>query len=164
MLTDVVEGYTDLASLLLERWSAHASKVADKLDAGTYDVDGVVADLTTTAALSAESGFLLASEALDAIAILTGRQRQPHIVDSVPFHTNSPGATLALADPLANGHKSDSLPTSVISIVPSALAANATEFRLRANATGRRSGIYAGLVNATTPGGVEPVRVWIIVS
>lgn len=161
-LTDVVQGYAELASSLLRRWTDHASMVASKLDAGSYDADGAVADLATTASLATESGFLLATEALDAVAVLTGRQGKPHKVVSTPFSTSLPGAALELAGPLVSGFGSR-LPVDVISVEPRQLGPKATDFRLRANASGHRSGTYVGSVKASAAGEVEQVTIRIIV-
>lgn len=162
-LADVVQNYAGLASSLLDRWSAHASNVAAKLDAGRYTAADAMADFATSASLATESGFLLASEAVDSVAILTGRQHEPHVVESDTFSTTLAGATLALAGPLANGHGSDALPVTAIRIEPPKLDPAATDFRLRADATGHRGATYVGRVMASTPGGSEPVIVWIVV-
>jgi hypothetical protein len=161
-LTDVVQDYAKLASSLLERWTEHASMVASKLDAGSYDADGAAADLAATASLATESWFLLAAEALDAAAILTGRQHRPHLVHSTLFSTSLAGATLELPGPLVSGHGAQ-LPVSVITLEPAELDPAETDFSLSADATGHRSGTYVGTVEASASGQVEPVRVWIIV-
>jgi hypothetical protein len=162
-LATAVRDYSALASSLLEHWSEHASSVASKLDEGTYDADTAAADLAVTATLAAESGLRLAFGALDALATLTGRQCEPHVVRSDAFDTKLSGATLELVGPLVNGLGSDSLPASVIQIEPSVLDPLETEFRLRTDATGRRAGAYAGAVEASTAGQSESVPVWIIV-
>lgn len=162
-LVDVVHGYAALASSLLERWSAHATAVASRIDAGTYDAESAAADLATSAALATESGFLLASEALDAAAILTGRQYEPHIVRSQTFSTSLAGGKLALAGPLTNGFGSDALPVSVVTVEPAQLGGNQTDFSLSADATGHRGATYVGVVEASRSGTVESVTVWIVV-
>lgn len=162
-LADVVDGYAELGSWLLERWSVHASAVAKKLDAGGYDADSAAADVARTAALTAESGFLLASEAFDAMAILTGRQCEPHLVESELFSTLLAGAILTLAGPLVSGH-GDTLAARLVSCVPSQLGPKETEFCLRADATGHHGGTYVGTVTAARPGAPDdPVIVWITV-
>src|SRR5215207_9152600 len=161
-LAHVVDGYNRLAASLLERWSAHASMVATKLDAGGYDADDAAADLAATASLATESGFLLASEALDAAAILTGRQDEPHIVDSEVFSTSLAGAKLRLAGPLVSGHGS-ALPAAVVSVKPPELEPTEADFSLRADATGHRAGTYVGSVVASRGDAVESVTVLIVV-
>jgi hypothetical protein len=161
-LAYVVQEYAELTSSLLVRWSDHASKVATKLDAGSYDADDAAADLAACAMLAADSGFLLASEALDAVAVLTGRQGKQHMVVSRPFSTSLAGATLELAGPLVNGF-GEKLPADVIVLQPPALKAKETEFRLRADASGRPGGAYRGAVKASLGAKVELVAVRIIV-
>src|SRR6266498_6075528 len=162
-LEDVVHGYTTLAEDLVERWSEHASTVATKLDAGTYDADSAVADLAACATLATESGLLLASEALDALAVATGRQYAPVIVDSDPFWSPLKGATLTLNGPLVDGF-GVRLPVNVINVIPPKLDPEATEFSLRANATGYPGGTYVGKVVASKPGSEDQkVTVWITV-
>jgi hypothetical protein len=160
-LAEVVQGYSELASFLLKRWTEHASKVAERLDDGSYDADSAAADLATSVSLTVESGFLLASEALDAAAILSGGQRQPHLVDSVAFSSPLPGAALTLEGPLVNSLGTDQLPAEAVMIKPSQLAAAAADFMLRADATGHRGGTYWGTVRATAPAAQDLVTVWI---
>ena len=163
-LSDVVEGYTRLGSWLVERWAAQASKVAGKLDAGTYDAKSAADDMASTASLAAETGFLLVSEAFDAVAVLTGRQGLPHIVYSDWFDSSLPGATLSVAGALTDVLHSDALHPSVVAVEPSSLGPGETQFRLRADASGHRAGTYLGSVLASTPGAAaEPVEVWITV-
>ena len=161
-LAYVVQEYSELASSLLERWSDHASKVATKLDAGSYDADEAAADLAACARLAADSGFLLASEALDAVAVLTGRQGEPHLVESVTFSTTLPGAELELTGQLVNGFGL-TLPVHVVELRPPSLAAKATTFSLRADASGRPGGTYRGQVKASAGAKAETVDVRIIV-
>jgi hypothetical protein len=160
-LAQVMHGYARLASELIDRWDAHASTVAARLDAGTYDADAAVADVAKCASLAAESGFLLASEALDAVAILTGGQLRSHIVVSDPFSTTVPGAGLSIAGPLTSGFGHA---LSLVVPEPAQLDPGATEFRLRADATGRPAGTYVGQVEAAGDGQAESVLVWITVS
>jgi hypothetical protein len=157
-VSDAVDGYALLGKSLVERWNAHASAVAARLDAGTYDADHAVADLAKCVVLAYESGFLLASEALDAVAVLSAR-RGPVIRYSYPFQSPVAGAALSLAGPLTNILASDTL--TIVTIDPAQLGPDDTKFRLRANATGRRAGLYTGAVQAS--GAAEPIPVHIVV-
>lgn len=159
-LAEVVQGYSELASFLLKRWTEHASKVAERLEDGSYDADSAAADLAKSMSLTVESGFLLASEALDAAAILSGGQRQPHLVESVAFPSPLPGAALALEGPLVNTLNTDQLPAEVVTIRQ---AAGAADFTLCADTTGHHGGTYWGTVRATAPAAQDPVPVWITV-
>jgi hypothetical protein len=163
-LSEVVEGYTELASDLVGKWSEHASKVAAKLDAGTYDADQAVSDLGCGAVLATESVVAIASKALDAVAILTGRQFEPYEVESDSFFTTLPGAALAVAGPFTDLVGTASLPASAITVTPAQLDPAATEFQLHAIATGVRGATYFGIVEASASGQVEPVRAWIVVA
>jgi hypothetical protein len=161
-LAYVVQEYAELTSSLLVRWSDHASKVAAKLDTGKYRADDAAADLAACAVLAADSAFLLASEAMDAVAVLTGRQGEPHDVESQPFSTSLPGATLELTGPLVNGFRFK-LPVLVIDLRPPALAPKETEFRLGADASGCPGGTYRGQVKATAGGKDEMVDVRVVI-
>jgi hypothetical protein len=161
-LSTVVEGYGRLASHLLAEWTDHASKVAATLDADAYDADRAAADIAKTLSLATESWFLLASEALDAAAILTSGRLGPHVVRSGPFVAPSAGAALEAHGPFTSGH-GHQLPAACVRVEPPELGPEETEFRLRADATGRRAGTYVGEVVATTAKAVDRVVVWITV-
>ena len=163
-LNDVLEGYARLGSWLVESWSAQASEVAAKLEAGGYDAKSAADDMASTASLAAETGFLLVSQALDAVAVLTGHQGEPNIVCSDSFASPLPGATLSLAGPLRDVLHSDTLHPSVVTVRPSSLGPGQTQFRLRADASGHQGGTYLGTVLASTPGAAAAsVQVWITV-
>jgi len=149
-IEEVVEQYTDLAKWMVERWSAHSSKLAAKVDDGTYDADTAVAGLAAAASLATETAARLAWEALEAVTILTSRLG-PNIVESHVFSTSLAGAKLKLKDDLVNGF-GDPLPTDVVKVIPSELGPNETEFRLRADATDCPAGTYIGAVVASKPG------------
>jgi hypothetical protein len=158
-LEDVVKGYAGLGTWLVEEWSARAAAVASKLDAGAYDADAAAADLAAGALLAIRSAFMVASEPLDAIAVLSLDDRLTSI-DSPVFHAPK-GATLKPAGPLADGLGH----TLSASIVPPRLGAEETAFVLRADPTGRSGSTYVGQVDASgsTPAPV-PVPVWITIA
>ncbi len=162
-LADVMQGYMNLASWLVERWSGHASDVARKLDANSYDAKTASADLAKCAGLATESGFLIALEGLDALAICTGRQYQRYIVESPhPFSSPVRGATLTLAGPLTIGLGWGLLSAQVR---PTKLDPTANEFKLWADATGCRAGTYVGTVVVSSPPAADQqVPVWLTVA
>jgi hypothetical protein len=160
---EIAEGYAELGSFLAKRWGEHASKVAAKLDAGTYDADAAVADLAKCGALAAESGVLLVSEALEAAAVLAGRASGPHVVDSDAFETGLAGAALEPEGPFMNGHGSGLLPVAAVIVIPSKLDDGKKEFKLRVDATRKPAGTYRGTVRATKDGNAEQVLAWIVV-
>jgi hypothetical protein len=165
---DAVRSYTKLTCSLLERWSAHASKVAANIEAPDYDADSAVADLVACASLATEGGFLLAAQALETVATLGGFEGEQNLVKSQPF-TAPAGATLKLAGPLSKGAGLDELPVNVVSIQPPQLAPGETEFTLLANPAGHRGATYVGTVQAFTGAAdavlaaSEPVLVWITI-
>ncbi len=157
-----MQGYAALASSLLERWSAIASKAAAKVDAGEYTAASAAEDLTSSMSLATEGGLLWAAETLEACAGTGGLQGAPRVVTSRAFRAPA-GAALKLAGPLVKGPMLDSLPVSAVSIRPPKLGATETEFTLHADPTGHCGATYVGTVNATTDAGTVPVRVWIVV-
>lgn len=161
-VSDVVESYATLASSLLERWSAHASKLASRVDADEFDAAGAAAEVTECASLATESAFLLAAEALEAVAILTGCEGAGNLETSQPFHAPAV-ATLRLAGDLAKGPLLHKLPTTALTIQPPRLGPGETEFKLCADTTGHRGATYVGKVEASTDTGTTLVDVWITV-
>jgi hypothetical protein len=165
---DAVTGYVDLGTWLLKQWGDHALKVANRLDTGTYTVDGVVADTAECTALSAQSFAYIVNEAWDAFAVLGGTQDQPHYVTSGPFSTDksaivSGARTLRLAGPLQADLGSDQLPASAITIEPATLQPSETTFYLRANTTGHEAVAYSGNVEAVDATGLvtESIPVFV---
>ena len=157
-LQQVVNGYAQLGSYLVQQWSAQATTVATRLDGGSYTADLLVQDVVAGARLAGWSAFLMGSEALDATAIITGRQADPHIVDSEPFAVPFPGATFTATEPLIAIGGTDSLPTRAISFV-----SDDKQFRVRADATGHQGSLYRGKVQATAGSNAAQVDVFVIV-
>jgi len=160
--SDILEGYTNLASSLLERWSELASKAAARADAGTYDAASAAEDFLAGTVLASEAAWQWAEQCYRTIAIVTGQGNQADMVVSQQFSAPA-GAALELAGPLVKGPGMDQLPASAVSIVPAQLGADETDFVLRADATGHRGATYVGKVNATTDAEPTPVTVWITV-
>jgi hypothetical protein len=163
-VSDVVQGYTSLASSLLERWNALAAKSASKVDTGTYDATSAAEDLSASVSLAAEGAGLWAAQMFDAAATLAGVEPQANKVESDTFKTSLAGAALELTGPLLKGPGLEALPADAVTIDPAQLAAGATDFVLRADASGYRGATYAGTVKASTAAGAtETVTVWITV-
>jgi hypothetical protein len=160
--SDVVEGYTTLASSMLERWSALASRTASKVDAGAYDASSAAEDAAAGATLAAEGAELWAAWVCEAFAKLAGVEGEPNIAKSQPFHAPA-GAALELAEPLVKGPGLAQLPISAITIEPTQLGSQDTVFTLRADGSGYRGGTYVGKVNAATDAGTTTVTVWITI-
>lgn len=159
---EVVQGYSALASSLLERWGELASGTAAKLQDGGYDMTSMAEDMTAGASLATEGGLLWMAQTLEALTALYGLQAGPNVVTSQTFHAPA-GATLTLAGPLVKGPQLDELPVGVVSIEPSRLGPTETEFTLRADGSGHRGATYVGQVNATTGAGTTQVTVWVTV-
>jgi hypothetical protein len=151
-LKEVAEGYAELAETLATRWCAHAEKTAAGVEAGDYGVEAARRDLAACAFLVTESWFLVASEAVDAIAILTGTQHRPYVLDSRAFVSPLPGAALSLDGPLSASVRQDAVPVDRVTILPAELKPGKQQFRLRVDAGGRKADTYTGKVTATAPG------------
>jgi hypothetical protein len=156
-------GYTELAASLAERWRDHLDAIQAQVEQPSYTANQAVADLASTAAVAVDSWLLLAWEAVDAAAILTAERPEASFVRSEEFHTSIPGATLTVIEPFVNVRKTDELRPGVIRCEPAELAPGQTAFRLSADVTLRRSGIYSGRVRAAGPGGTEVRRLEISV-
>ena len=160
--TDLIQSYADLTSTLAEKWRAHSSHVAGRVQRPGYKVDHAVSDLAATAALATETGYLLAAQAFEAVSVVAAPLER-NIVFSEPFQSRLPGATLAVdGQHLINGF-GETLPASIVAIQPPQLKAGDTEFVVRADATGRHAGTYLGKVTTVTPGASDHVDVWIVV-
>jgi hypothetical protein len=161
-VSDIVEGYTNLASSLIERWSELASRSASKADAGTYNAASAAEDLFAGTTLATEAALEWATRCYRTVAAIAGQGESTEKVQSQQFSASA-GAALTLAGPLAKGPNMDQLPVSAVTIEPSQLAPDETTFVLCADATGHRGATYVGKVNATTGAGTTPVTVWITV-
>lgn len=167
--TYVTAGYVRLAQELVGTWEAHGMEVAARLDRGTYDANELTADLAHTARLSAQTAFLLASEAIDAISILANPPVSENVVFSGDYHTALDAAVVTLTRLLwldgDDPAKSASRPLGadvVIAPGPAVVGAG-TDFQLRADATGYEHGVYLGQVLIASPLGTEEQEVEIVV-
>jgi hypothetical protein len=161
-MSDVVQGYADLASSMVDRWSALASRAASELDAGTYDAGSWAEDVTEGATLAAEASLCWTAETIDAFAAFAGGEVRPNIVTSPKFRAPA-GARLELEGMLQKGPELPTLPAEAVRIEPPQLGPTETEFTLRADATGHRGGTYVGRVKATKGEETTRVIVWIAV-
>jgi hypothetical protein len=151
-MTDAAKGYRKLGQDLVTKWSDLALDVAAKMDADKYDGKEMADAWAKSVRLTARTGYLLWSEALDAASILTGRQYDRYDVGSDPFESPLPGATLELEGPLIRPYPP--LFMLFAEANPSQLHANQTTFILEADATYYPAGTYMGKVRATL--GDEP--------
>jgi hypothetical protein len=159
-VSDVVQGYTRLASSLLERWSELASKTASRVDAGAYDAASATEDVIEGSWLATEGAGLWAAQTFSAYATLAGYEPAPNLQTSQPF-TAPKGAKLDLLGSLVRGPGPDHIPASAISVQPPQLGPEQTEFTVKVDGTGCRGGTYVGVVSANTEAETKTVDVWI---
>jgi hypothetical protein len=147
-------------------WAEDMRVASASIAQGRYTADALAQDLTRPWVRLMREGAALLEGALGGAGAVAGteaRGRGRDFVTSYPFESPVPGAQLALAGPLVNGHRSDALPSGAVTVEPPLLAPKRTDFLLRADVTDRRAGTYVGAVSASGAGGVASVPVWIIV-
>jgi hypothetical protein len=182
--SDIVQGYTSLASTLVGRWNVLASRSAAKLDAGTYNAASATEDVVAGAVLSTEAAGLYAVEGFKTLAACLGQEGEGSVVESEPFAAPL-GAHLELACAPVKGPGLLRLPMSTVSIAAvqaatgrahptlrSAVSTRPTftlppnqgDFLLCVDTTACQGGTYVATVNATTEaGGTTQIPIWIVV-
>jgi hypothetical protein len=161
-MTDAINGYRVLAQDLVTEWSDLASRMAAKIDAEKYDGKAMFDAWAEATRLSVRTSYLMWNEALDAAAILASRPDEPNEVESDPFESPLPGATLAVKGRLVGRDSKDTL---VAKVHPEKLGDRETTFTLLADATKCEGGdIYLGTVLASRGGETKPVEVFITVA
>jgi hypothetical protein len=158
---EVVRGYTNLATSLLEQWGDHAAKLAAKVDGGELDGPAMAAELVSCATLATRSGLEMVEEAIDAAAILSGTLAAEKVVTSRAFHAPA-GATLKLREELEIGAGLGFVKKGAVTIDPSQLGPEETEFRIRVDTSELHGGTYVGAVEKC-PDDPEPIVVWITI-
>jgi hypothetical protein len=158
---DVVQGYTNLATSLLEQWGDHAAKLASKVDGGELDGPAMAAELVSCATLATRSGLEMVEEAIGAAAVLSGTLAAKKIVTSQTFHAPA-GASLKLDEDLEIGAGIGFVPKQAVTIDPPQLAAGETEFTIKVDTTGVHGATYVGTVEAQTDVS-QQIPVWITV-
>ena len=63
---EAVEGWIKLGEWWVDTWGAHVTKIATKVDSGTYTADDATTDLVDCAYLAGETMFLVGNEVVDA--------------------------------------------------------------------------------------------------
>jgi hypothetical protein len=155
-VTEAVAGYRELATQLVAQWGDLASGIADKIDQDKYDARAMLDAWADTTRLSAKTSYLMWNEAMEAAATLSTRPGERHEVDSPPFESPLPGATLAVQGPLVGQQSKCGLTATVH---PDKLGDNETTFTLHADATGCAGDTYVGTVLATRGGETQTVPV-----
>ncbi|MFL6088583.1 MAG: hypothetical protein ACJ71Z_00380 [Aeromicrobium sp.] len=153
--SEVLEGYLDLGSQLLNTWTPYVEDVSTKVDAGTYQAADAANDAPKVAKLVAESWTWIGAEAIDAVAILTGNFSEKEVV--IGYQTDLKKAakmrTLALKGNLKSVTGLE-LPAASVTVAPATLAPNVTAFTLSFDGDGFKARTYDGHVVATDEDGV----------
>jgi len=163
--SEVLEGYQDLASHLLESWTPFISGVSAKVEAGTYDSDEAANDFPTVAKLITDSLMAIGSEAIDALAILTSDFSEETTVGG--YATDPAKAattrTLSVKDDLKSV-SGQVLPKERVNLEPDTLAPSHTQFVIDVDGDGLKARTYDGHVVATDEvGGSEEIFVSVTV-
>lgn len=146
---EVFEGYLELAKDLLASWTPFVTSVSAK--AGTYSSADASADFPAGVKLVADSLMDIGSEAIDALAILTGDfSEEVEVVGYTDPAKSGAARTLALKDDLKSA-SGETLRKELVRIRPAAhvLGPNETEFILKVNGDGLKARTYDGIVVAT---------------
>jgi hypothetical protein len=163
--SEAVEGWVELGAWWLDSWGKHVSKIATKVDNGTYTAADATTDLVDCAYLAGETVLLIGNEVVDAAAVLSGKQDKPVVLESAEFATTLKlGAErrLSLEGPLTNPLVTDQIPATAVTFLPNPLPANAPRFRLQVVATGFAGVAYIGTVgvyDTTTTARIETITV-----
>ena len=159
-VTKAVAGYGELATELATKWGDLASAIAKKIDADEYDGKAMFDAWAKATRLSVETSFLMWNEAVEAATTLSRRPGERYEVDSDPFESPLPGATLAVKNPLV-GQASKGL--LIAEVNPDKLGDGETTFTLHADATGCEGDTYKGTVLASRGDETQPKKVFIVV-
>jgi hypothetical protein len=149
-ISEVVEIYADTAKDLLQQWRALGAQVTTNLDSPPYTADAAAADLGATASLALETGVKLAQMGFNALSTLVGEYTDE--ISVMDLRTEYPGATLGWKKHLTRGF-GDTVPADNVKIMPSQLAGDQQDFRVRVDTTDCPGGCYIGWIQATAPDG-----------
>lgn len=151
---EVFEGYVDLAKDLLTSWTPLVTAVSAKAGSGAYSLEDAKADFPAAVKLAADSLRDVGSEAIDALAILTGDFSEDV---EVPCFTDpaktAEQRTLAMKDDLKSV-SGQVLPKARVTITPHTLDPQRNRFILKVNGDELKARTYDGVVVATGKAGV----------
>jgi hypothetical protein len=149
-----------LAEELATNWGDLAAGIAEKIDRDEYDNKAMVDAWNKTMRLSLKTNYMLWSQALGAAAVVGRPEGERYVVPSPTFYSPLPGAALTVQGELVGRQTKGRL---VATVDPPQLAAGATEFTLRADATNCEGDVYCGTVLASGGGEPQPVEVYVVV-
>jgi len=161
---DAVREYAELATSLADRWRKHLDDVQGGIDMPAYSAEQAISDLSATVILAAETCALLAYGAVDAVSTVAVERPQAATVSSETYSSQIAEASLTVTGPLVNYQLTDELPQAAVWCDPERLEAGKTDFVVRADASLRHAGLYAGQVLAEGDGGSEIIDVEILVA
>ncbi|HJR90039.1 MAG TPA: hypothetical protein VJ782_07800 [Aeromicrobium sp.] len=149
--SEAFEGWVVLANELLGRWTQLASGIAAQIDAGTYDDQAAAAEFPKAAKLGTDSLFLIGSEAVDAISILTSDFSEQTKVTGYGTDPKLAGTTRTLAwkDDLVSV-TGEELPQVKARLAPAILPPGQTQFTVEVDGSGLKARTYDGYVVATS--------------
>jgi hypothetical protein len=160
---EVAEVYADLATLWAQQWGAFATGVAAKVGGGSYDTTAANTDFAAGAQLVVQGWMNLSGSMLDALAIMTGDEDEPYLVESDPYPSPPPASkstsnpppppirTLTLTGPLVAALGGDQIPVAAVTFKPPQLDSSHNDFVLIVNATGHDGSTYYGQVLVGPP-------------
>jgi hypothetical protein len=165
---EAIRGYQVLGEKLVDDWSAYTKSVVEKVNGGDYTANTLVKDAVAGVKLSGWSWFLVASEAVDAIANIANdpTATAPAPIYSRPQRSPLPGAALTLNGDFLSFDGKFRIPVAELSVEPAQLAPAATTFRVRVAPGSRRGATYTGTVTATPAGGAAraaSISVWLTI-
>lgn len=153
-LTEVLEGYAELAAELATNWASFLHDLSTKAGTGAYGPDEAAADFPAAARLALTSLMAIGSEAVDALAIMTSDFSEETTEGGLTLPAAKTSRTLAVkADFTSVTGKV--LPKDRITIVPNHLAPGETQFALEVDGDGLKARTYDGWVVATDADGAE---------
>jgi hypothetical protein len=165
-----VQGYIELGQWLLDNWGNHYLTIATQIDNGSLTADALLGDVNACGFLSVQSAALIANEAFDAAAVLTGQQDQPVVVTSTSFPTLDSANPLMLgfAGDLIGDFGDDTIPGSAVVFPVNPIPPHAQQFQFIVTATDHHSEGYSGTVQVFDSGQpnqppIDVVPVWITV-
>jgi hypothetical protein len=164
-LGEVIEGYAELAGVLLNKWSPYVTAMSAKAAAGNYQAADVKADFPTVAKLVAETLLAFGSEAFDALSIATmsfSEQMSTTEYTSNPANAGESRTVAVKADLVSATGKT--LPKERVKPTPDTLAPTQTKFTLDVDCDGMKARTYDGvIVVADGHGDTEEILVSVTV-